>query len=406
MAGNSLARKPDAVITAGANDPLARVLKQYQDGRFNVAAPITAIDSVPPMHRVSIRIVRIDEATETYPIPGRKGKVGLGKTALDKIAAAAGISWIPERSGQIDDYRDPHRVKYRAVGEIRDFDGSRRVISGEKEIDLRGEPDWPEEELGSEAREYIRIARKAGPQRDGASRDPWNQILSARQHIHSLAETKAKLRAVRAALAIPTAMDRGEIGLPWVVPQLVPDLPLDDPEIRRAVVASMLGAQAALYGPPVAVPADADAIPLAPGTPTPADRANTAQGEAPAEIDAIPTESRGQGDPAVVAAGGDGDPWDEESPPSPSSSPELPLPVPDATLMEIPTHDERRMRYLLKLNAYAETLLKKAGAVQGAILIDRVTGGRLDPLGASLDEIAKVGLALAAEISKYDGGEQ
>jgi len=388
MARDALARKADAVVAAGERDPLAQILQRYRDGRYNLAAPVTAIDQVPPMHRVSVRIVTVNPEAETYPIPG-SSKVGLGKTALDKIAAAAGISWIPERSGQIDSWNDPHRVKYRAVGEIRDFDGTRRVVYGEKEIDLRGEPGWPEEELGKDTREIIRVAEKAR-QKGGKARDPWKQILQQRQHIHSLAESKAKLRAIRAALAIPISMDRAEAAKPWVVPQLVPDLPMDDPEVRRMAVAAMLGAQAALYGPP-----PAEGVQARSGA-TGALEEGPAAGDETLEVEemcrtAPETEPASE---ALDAVEEELDPWDD---PLMGDALAPVLPVRQEVLDRIPVHDERRMRYLLRLNVYAEQLIEKLGAREAAAIFDKVAAG-FDPLRASLEEIAVLGRALKDEL--------
>ncbi len=280
-------------------DPVGMALASFNPQNFNLLVPITKIDQLPDMHRLSVREVHVDAETETYKIPGGelgKEKVALGKVALDKIAMAAGIQWIPNQCGRTDDGRDPYLVTYRVTGLIRNFDGQSVVIGPkEKTVDLRGEPGWPDEKLGADTREFIRVADKKTPSRfeiptgtksstckdcgaqafwvktqggknvlvdpDGlchfdtcsakAAKGPagWDRVFQARAHILSLAESKAKNRCIREALAIPVAMTKEQAAKPFVVASLVLAPDMSDPDVKRAAIAHMFGASSALYGP-------------------------------------------------------------------------------------------------------------------------------------------------------------
>lgn len=229
----------------GDVERLHEALKQAQK-RCNVITPVTRIDWIPPLHGVSLRIVSLDprpERGDVYTSPELGKDVALTKVALDKIAAAAGISWDPLLSGRIDDGSDPHYVRFRAVGTITDFDGTQRTISGEKEIDLRdGSP------------EVKRIESAAAKK----NRDPGPQIARAREHILSMAESKAKNRAIRQALCIKQKYSPEELQRPFVVPKIVFTGETDDPAVRRLVqekiIERALGSAKALYGPAAPTP--------------------------------------------------------------------------------------------------------------------------------------------------------
>lgn len=202
--------------------------------QFNVVAPQTAVGNLPEGCDVAIVAVVVDPETETYPIAGGSGR-GLSKVALEKIAAAAGISWDAHLSGRLDDGRNPHYCHFKAVGYIRDFDGSRRTIIGEKVMDLRDGSAQVDE-----------ILSKARSQDTGLS-----QLRQTRVHILAHAESKARLRAVR-TIGIRASYTADALKKPFVVAKLAWTGKTQDPELRRAFALkqqeAMLGANAALYG--------------------------------------------------------------------------------------------------------------------------------------------------------------
>lgn len=280
-------------------DPMGAAMATFDASKFNLCAPVVNIDRIPDQYRISVRVVQVNPETETYPIPG-SDKVGLSKVALDKLASAANIQWVPMQCGELPHPFGPHYCHYRAVGVMRNFDGETRFLSAEKVVDLRGKPGDPEDKIGADAREFVRqaekkaskpwdipVGTKSSPCRDcgqpvfwietpNKKKVPcdaggvchfdtctakpkkeeggWDRVFQARQNIHSLAESKAKNRAIRGAMAVPVAMPKSEVSKPFVIPALVLCPDMSDPQVKAAAIAHMFGASAALYGAPPAAP--------------------------------------------------------------------------------------------------------------------------------------------------------
>lgn len=238
MSQNAMQRAGSGDLTQfrGAHrDPneITNLLETAQS-QFNLVTPATTCAHVPEGFDVQMSAVVVEQA-DTYDPGG--GKVALNKTALNRIAAAAGVSWDPTRSGRLDDGRDPHYCHYRAVGVYRHFDGTPVVIQGEKVMDLRD---------GSAALQGVR---------DG-------EVKMQRKFILEHAETKARLRAIR-SMGVRTAYSRDDIKKPFVVARLAFTGRTEDAELRRDFArmsaAAALGAGSALYGQPApqALPAPA-----------------------------------------------------------------------------------------------------------------------------------------------------
>lgn len=226
-------------------DRLAQAIKSLGE-RFSLVTPGGAIGTdLPQLYAAGISFVFIDPIHETYPIAGRS-ELGIGKNALDRIAAAAGVRWNPHLCGRLDDGSNPYFVEYQAAGTVLQLDGTERMIQASKRVDLRAEPGTDPSTWGADAREIARIAAKANP-----PREPWPQILQARQHILSLAETKAKNRAIR-TLGVRTSYAPEEINRGFAVVRLQFTGHSDDPEVEREVSMMIarraLGASASLYG--------------------------------------------------------------------------------------------------------------------------------------------------------------
>lgn len=231
---------------------LAATIRELEQ-RHIVVSPGGAMGgSLPVLHSAGVSFVFIDPERDTYRLPGRS-EVGLAKSALDRIAAAAGIRWDPHLCGRIDDGGDPHLVEYQAFGTVRQLDGTERPIHAQKRIDLRADRGAQEESWGSDAQEIARVARMAGSRNGGSPRDPWPQILQQRAHIMSLAESKAKNRAIR-SLGVRTGYTTADLAKGFAVVRLQFTGRHEDPEVERQVAIMVaekaLGASSALYGTP------------------------------------------------------------------------------------------------------------------------------------------------------------
>jgi hypothetical protein len=167
---------------------------------------------------------------EVYPISG-SSKFGLGKTPLEKIAMAAGISWDPELSRRDDDGSNPYYCEYTAVGEVFDFDGRRVTLIGTKSVDLRdGAALW--QDAHERARDKaIALAEEANEDRplneeqqriaiSNGFRAAEKELRHARIHIVALAQSKARLRAIR-SIGLKPSYTKEELAKPFVMAKLI-----------------------------------------------------------------------------------------------------------------------------------------------------------------------------------------
>lgn len=182
---------------------------------WHLVSPATAVSDVPEGCSVSLSKIMVMPA-ETYPIPG-SNKLGLAKSALDRIAMAAGVHWDPRLSGRVDDGRDPHVCTFVAVGTFSHFDGSAVTVQGTKHLDLRNRSPM--------ATRILETAKRNG--KDGAG-----QLRDMRAFLLEHAETRARLRAIR-SMGVRTSYTPDELAKPFVVAKLSFTGASDDPEMRR-----------------------------------------------------------------------------------------------------------------------------------------------------------------------------
>jgi hypothetical protein len=210
--------------------------------QFHLVSPATHCGAIPEGCGVAISMVHVnpddskDGPGEVYGLSG--GKVGLSGTTLKKIGAAAAIDWNMAQSGRLDDGRDPHYCHFRAVGTVMNFDGSRRTISGEVEIDARD---------GSPQLEEIKSKAASRDRGDGGE----SQIRELRKFLLRHAETKAKLRAI-ADMGVKRSYTKVELQKPFAVARLMWTGQTKDPELKKLFAAkqfdAMVGGGQQLYG--------------------------------------------------------------------------------------------------------------------------------------------------------------
>lgn len=246
----ALARTSETTLAAMHDASAINAKLEEFSSSCHLVTPATSCAAIPDGFSVSFSIIKVDPSTErggsgdVAPVGG--GKLSLSGNVLKKIGAAAGITWIMEQTGRLDDGSDPNYCHFRAVGLVTNFDGSKRVVSGEVELDLRD---------GSPQIEAMRARAK-----DGAAID--SQIRDTRLFLLRHAETKAKLRAI-ADMGIKRSYTAQELSKPFVVARLMWTGQSDDPELRRMYAEKMADAQMAgvmgLYGNAAALPRRAPA---------------------------------------------------------------------------------------------------------------------------------------------------
>jgi hypothetical protein len=266
-------QRAETSLGKAIHDPKA-VTKHLQElsANYHVVSPATRVDALPEGCGVAVSYVIVDPNTDKDG-PGEVYKVGdklgLSGTTLAKIGAAAGVDWDPRLSGRLDDGSDPHYCHYRAVGYVRNFDGSVRTLTGEVEIDAReGSPQI--EEITTKAEN---ATRWENGKKVSAPRDPRPQILELRKFLIRHAERKAKNRAI-ADMGVKRSYAPAELQKPFAVARLMWTGESRDPELRRVFAEktadAMIGGMSALYGrQPAALPERAPAPQLSAHRPPP-----------------------------------------------------------------------------------------------------------------------------------------
>lgn len=211
-------------------------LREALDGlseHANLLLPVQRVGLIPQGHAVTVAAHAVDVENETYPVKGGRGKRALHKAALDKIGAAAGLTWGMSR--REDNGAHPHVCEIVVVCEVQDLDGKSRRIEARKRLDLR-----------DDAPMALEILANAETAEKGA-----RQLRQTRAFITEHTESKARNRAVRLALGLRQAYTAQELSRPFVAAKMVWTGNYGDPATNRAVAllsaAKALGAGAELF---------------------------------------------------------------------------------------------------------------------------------------------------------------
>jgi hypothetical protein len=249
---NALQKREKQAVAHRTQNPLQALHERFDEGRFNLLLPKIHMGSLPEGTLLAVREVHIQpNEPGMYKVDG--GKQALGKAQLNRIAAAAGITWVSvERT---DDRKHPHYCEVTARACVTDFDGTARESVGTKTIDMRA--DAVDGQPGPELDAMLKAAARN-------NRDASKQIEQQRKFIAEICASKAMNRAIADVLAIRRSYEPKELAKPFIVPKLVPDT--SNPVAQNMVLAQMTGAANALYGrpqqqPPTVVDATLDDAP-------------------------------------------------------------------------------------------------------------------------------------------------
>jgi hypothetical protein len=236
-------------VTLGAlNDAKAASEALAKAAEFgHLISPQTTVGTLPEGCSLMVSGVVVDKSRETYR-SGNSDELGLGKVALDKIAAAAGVDWLHEHCKRTDDGKKAFYRSCQAVGRVSNFDGSWRTRSAHKEIDMS---DTGQDYLDIVNREANNKRSKKDYSGDGGAKE----IAVKRKHILSLCDTEAHLRCIRALVGLRVSYLPDELEKPFVVVKLMFDGRSSNPETQayfdRRIADRFLGASEAVYGPRV-----------------------------------------------------------------------------------------------------------------------------------------------------------
>ncbi|WP_018086451.1 hypothetical protein [Desulfurispora thermophila] len=235
---------------------------QIDASKANVLVPTQYLQQVSPWHVARTSIVTVNPDPnygDVYKVGSRWNEqkkaaediFALGKPALMRIAAAAGIVWNWRESGPQVIQKD--YVVYKAVGALRLPDGSWQPIVATKEIDLTVIEEETYEANLKKALEYASDPKKQAALK-GMTPEQWAQaqtkaaMIQWRKNKLMRAETGAMLRVIRAALGMKSQYTREELEKPFIVPRIDFSPDYSDPEVRKALIENGIQAMATLFG--------------------------------------------------------------------------------------------------------------------------------------------------------------
>lgn len=210
----------------------------------NVIGPITQIDRIPGGYVLSLRLVQfpLDGLLDRdgriksgrflsnglwHKVPGGQDnpdRLALQKTALDQIAAAAGVEYLPPR--RMDDGSEVHLWRYQCGIRFRGFDGQWREVWDEVENDLRGQGQDLSPQAGTEG----------------------NNLRNARKFGARVCISKAFNRAIRRAFGLrPLVVEDARKPFLYPLLQYVPDM--ENSTVAAMVAAKELGIVNDVFGP-------------------------------------------------------------------------------------------------------------------------------------------------------------
>lgn len=239
-----------------------QLAKFLQDGA-HVLCPIEVTDP-PPRFFPKVVCVQLNpdpNAKEVYVkeygYGNKPNQLELTKIGLMKLSDTLGVTWDVDRSRRLDTGADPDICSYKAVGYIEDYLGTRKTISGEKHLSLGTIRDalilsktkmvdgyCRKLEKGDEQGIPFKwkLAIKEGRTEELMASEVRAELIQKRQFLPELAETGAKLRAIRSK-GFRTTYTAEELKKPFVDVRM---MPIDRPELRYR------GEEAynRMYGPP------------------------------------------------------------------------------------------------------------------------------------------------------------
>lgn len=205
------------------------IIGDYPSNKYNSLIPITTIQQVSDMHKVIVNQVKLSKNEDAYFDKYANVWI-LKKVAILKLMAAANIRIIESKAiptqsfkeatemaraiGKVVEY-DKRDVAHQVTLEVPDMNGGYRPVTGTKEIVFS--------ELPSD-----------------------RQTKEMLKHKRAHCETKALLRALRAAMMLKSGYQEADFDKPFIVAIIVPNT--ENEEVKQLMINKMAASSSLLFG--------------------------------------------------------------------------------------------------------------------------------------------------------------
>lgn len=230
-------------------------LNKYDPAKYNVLVPVTTMQVASNLQRITVSEVQLDTRQDRENKGPSKdiyferssSKFAITKVGGMKLASAANISIVSTEPSRTEGCQRCIEMA-RATGKPRVCGTCEHVHDVAVTVTIR----VPEPAGGFrllQATKEIDCTLEASGMKDGASGQQYKRFLP---HRTAMAESKAFMRAIRAALGLAGTYELAELKKPFVVARVVPNL--DAPEIKDAVAANYLQSMGMLFEMPAHQP--------------------------------------------------------------------------------------------------------------------------------------------------------
>ena len=226
-------------------------LNKYPKDKYNVLVPVTTMQVASNLQRITVSEVQLDVRQDSSNRGPSKdiyyekssSAFAITKVGGMKLAAAANISIVDTATERTEGCQRCIEMA-RATGKPRVCGTCEHVHDVAVTVTIR----VPEPSGGfrlMKATKEIDCTLEAAGMKDGANGQQFRRFLP---HRTAMAESKAFMRAIRAALGLAGTYAYEELKKPFVVARVVPNL--DAPEIKQAVASNYLQSMGMLFEMP------------------------------------------------------------------------------------------------------------------------------------------------------------
>ena len=223
-------------------------LNKYPKDKYNVLVPVTTMQVASNLQRITVSEVQLDVRQDSSNRGPSKdiyyekssSAFAITKVGGMKLAAAANISIVDTATERTEGCQRCIEMA-RATGKPRVCGTCEHVHDVAVTVTIR----VPEPSGGfrlMKATKEIDCTLEAAGMKDGANGQQFRRFLP---HRTAMAESKAFMRAIRAALGLAGTYAYEELKKPFIVARVVPNL--DAPEIKQAVASNYLQSMGMLF---------------------------------------------------------------------------------------------------------------------------------------------------------------